>query len=103
MNELMKNTFIELFNQNPEVRAVAPGRVNIIGEHTDYNEGYVLPAALQYHADILVCKLDTDTAHVQSLQYPESKDTFSVNKEISTGPHAWSNYIRGIVIELQKR
>ena len=38
--------FIALFDRPPEVRADAPGRVNLIGEHTDYNGGYVLPVAI---------------------------------------------------------
>lgn len=41
--EAADNKFIELFQVIPSVRVVSPGRVNLIGEHTDYNEGFVLP------------------------------------------------------------
>ena len=37
--------FQEIFNQSPETEASAPGRVNLLGEHTDYNDGFVLPTA----------------------------------------------------------
>jgi galactokinase len=40
------STYNSLFNESPQVSASSPGRINLIGEHTDYNNGYVLPAAI---------------------------------------------------------
>ena len=48
----LENNFEALFRHPPEVVGYAPGRVNIIGDHTDYNEGFVLPAAIQMGTSI---------------------------------------------------
>ena len=45
----MNDHFERAFGRAPDVTATAPGRVNLIGEHTDYNGGYVLPSALPHH------------------------------------------------------
>lgn len=103
MSNMLINTFFELFSQFPKVRSIAPGRVNIIGEHTDYNEGFVLPAALQFHAEVLVSPTQDQQILVHSMQYPKEADTFKLGHTIDVGPYAWSNYIRGIVLELQNR
>ena len=47
MLEAMREKFESLFDVKPEVSAFAPGRINLIGEHTDYNGGYVFPAAIE--------------------------------------------------------
>lgn len=47
--ETAKNEFRKRFDQEPEVCALAPGRINLIGDHTDYNDGYVLPMVSNMH------------------------------------------------------
>lgn len=91
----IKKAFQEHFSQDDPLIVLAPGRVNLIGEHTDYNDGFVLPMAID--AKILLAgSLRTDKqVHLYSLDYQEENifnlDDFTVTKE-----QAWSNYIRGV-------
>jgi galactokinase len=59
-------SFAELFGRAPDVIASAPGRVNLIGEHTDYNDGYVLPAAIPQRTRVELARRDDGTARVWS-------------------------------------
>ena len=59
-------SFADLFGRAPDVVASAPGRVNLIGEHTDYNEGYVLPTAIPQRTQVELAPRDDDTARVWS-------------------------------------
>ena len=66
MQEISKR-FAEIFGHEPEVVAAAPGRVNLIGEHTDYNAGFVLPMALSLGTVVVgkktelgICRIITD-------------------------------------------
>jgi galactokinase len=75
----------------------APGRVNLIGEHTDYNEGYVLPAALD--RDILFLARRRDDARVRLVNVEPSafgRRSFEIGTEIPVGPDGdWTNYAQG--------
>ena len=95
----LKNKFKELFNTEPLIIR-SPGRVNIIGEHTDYNQGYVLPAAIDRAAYVAVSKRSDDQIHLYAVDFSEEfiTDTASV-KPTDKG---WPNYILGVVDQLQK-
>lgn len=98
-NSLMK-AFSNHFNKSPEFSISAPGRVNLIGEHTDYNEGFVLPCALQYKTHVLAAKRSDGLINAVSLQYPDVIEVFDISKPITNGPLAWGDYLRGLVKEL---
>lgn len=72
----------------------APGRVNLIGEHTDYNQGFVLPAAIDRDVLMAVRGRGDRLARVYSLDYRESVE-FSLDAIQHDPGHSWSNYIRG--------
>ncbi|MGE5592161.1 MAG: galactokinase [Betaproteobacteria bacterium] len=72
----------------------APGRVNLIGEHTDYNEGFVLPAAIDRDVICGVRGRRDDTVRVYSLNYADSVE-FALGCITFDRDHLWSNYIRG--------
>ena len=59
MKEKLRAEFVERYESEPAVIVRSPGRVNIIGEHTDYNEGFVLPAAIDKAAYIALSLRDT--------------------------------------------
>lgn len=92
--------FEQRFNRAPTIQVSAPGRVNLIGEHTDYNEGFVLPCALQYKTDVLAVPRDDNKVHAFSLQYPDATETFDLSVDVKHGQWPWGDYLRGVTKEL---
>ena len=104
MNEiLIQNTtafFKEKFRNVPDKIVLSPGRINIIGEHIDYNDGYVLPAAI----DKIICftfeKNNSNTANIQAIDLNESV-VIDVTKEEVVSDVVWTNYLRGVLFQLK--
>lgn len=86
-----------------DVQAVkAPGRVNLIGEHTDYNDGFVLPMAIDREIIMVAGPRDDRQVHIYAVDL-DARSSFSLDK-IERDPKApWSNYIRGVLLLLQER
>ena len=79
----------------------SPGRVNIIGEHTDYNEGFVLPAAIDKAVYVAVDKRPDDQIILHSIDF---KDKFEGRiSEVRRSDKHWANYILGVAAQMQKR
>ena len=90
------------FGPAPTTLARAPGRVNLIGEHTDYNGGFVLPCAIDFHTLVAARPRSDGQVRVVALDLGGATDSFRANATIvhsRTAP--WSNYVRGVVRELQ--
>ncbi len=102
MNQVNK-VFERLLGQQPEVTCQAPGRVNLIGEHTDYNDGFVLPCGINYQVVACANRRVDDMVKVISLDYDNQVDEFSLNDDIIKTTHDWANYIRGVVKQLKQR
>jgi len=103
MQTILIQAFQETFALAPEVIMKAPGRVNLIGEHTDYNEGFVLPCAIDFHTLVAVSPRDDMRVSVIALDWDNERDEFAINAEISFHrEQMWSNYIRGVVHELKR-
>ena len=84
------------------VEVVAPGRVNLIGEHTDYNDGYVLPMAIDAAIDMAARPRADQEIRVHALDYAQTV-TFRLDEPIRKDPvHAWSDYVRGVLWALQE-
>ena len=104
MNEiLIQETtafFKEKFGNVPDKIVLPPGRINIIGEHIDYNDGYVLPAAI----DKIICftfeKNNSNTANIQAIDLNESV-VIDVTKEEVVSDVVWTNYLRGVLFQLK--
>ena len=98
-NELI-NDYQSAFGAQPQLLVRSPGRVNIIGEHTDYNEGFVLPAAIDKAAYVAVGKRQDKEIKLFSSAFGRyfhcSLDT------IHPGEEHWANYVLGVVDQLQK-
>jgi galactokinase len=88
--------FIAAFNTQPEGMVKAPGRVNLIGEHTDYNNGFVLPFALDLSTITAFRVRDDSKVRVRSLKYPDYMDTFSTTEKFKPCEQQWANYVRGV-------
>ena len=96
----------QIFNKQhknlPEITVYAPGRVNIIGEHTDYNDGFVMPCAINFGTAVSGTKRDDQIWNVYAVDLDET-DEFSLNVEIPKSEHKWANYVRGVVKFIQER
>jgi galactokinase len=90
----IRKKFEEVFKSQPFL-VQSPGRINLIGEHTDYNEGFVLPAAIDKTMVIAVAKNGTDTCRLFSYDYDEPFN-FSIH-DFQPVKGSWANYIMGVV------
>jgi len=92
--------FCTIFFHNPGLVVKSPGRINIIGEHTDYNDGFVLPAAIDKYVYVAVSKRNDEKIHLYAEAF-QSHFVVNVNA-IGESRHTWTDYILGIVDQLQK-
>ncbi len=93
-HEIVKNTFIERYGTTPTVIVRAPGRVNLIGEHTDYNEGFVMPMAIEYAIWIALRPRQDREVHVQALDFDTDIQLDLDN--LSKAPTSPAEYIKGM-------
>ncbi|PLT26786.1 galactokinase [Pseudoalteromonas sp. MelDa3] len=101
LNEFQQQ-FLSLYGAPAQGIAAAPGRVNLIGEFTDYNDGFVLPCSLEFRTQVMFKERDDNIITVHSLNYPGEKDSFSVDEEITEGQSQWGNYIRAVAYVLKR-
>ena len=93
----IRNIFKQKFN-TPGAAYTAPGRVNLIGEHTDYNLGFVLPAAIDKAIYVEIKPNKTNTYNIVSVDFNQET---SFEATIEKSEHAWSNYILGVIMEFK--
>ncbi|MEL6560440.1 MAG: galactokinase [Bacteroidota bacterium] len=94
----VKDVFQTVYHSQPEVLVKAPGRINIMGEHTDYNLGFVLPAAIDYHIFLGLKKNDHNTFRIYSIDYDEQVEIKP--DELVRDDSTWLNLIKGIIFQL---
>lgn len=92
--------FTAHFGAQPQLVARAPGRVNLIGEHTDYNDGFVLPCAIGPATLVAASKRDDGEVHVVAADFDTEVDRFNL-AEIAMAK-GWPVYVRGMIGSLQK-
>ncbi len=97
----LRKQFVQLFGQEPLV-VKSPGRVNIIGEHTDYNNGFVLPAAIDKSAYLAISLRDDDEIHLVALDLNE-KFQIQIKDLRPIGDISWPNFILGVVAQFIKK
>ncbi|MFB0771704.1 galactokinase [Proteus cibi] len=106
MQALINNvtrSFSSIFGYVPTHFIQAPGRVNLIGEHTDYNDGFVLPCAINYQMVVAAAKREDNTIRVIAVDYQNEVDEFSLDNTIEFLTNKmWANYVRGVIHFLQK-
>lgn len=96
----MLGAFVDAYNDAASFIVRAPGRVNIIGEHTDYNDGFVLPMAIDRALWIALRPRDDDRVFIRSLQQPQPAD-FALGRIRQTGA-GWSEYVKGMAVMLRQ-
>ncbi|ELO1772909.1 galactokinase [Vibrio fluvialis] len=107
MSELIQNvirSFEHVLGFAPSHVIQAPGRVNLIGEHTDYNDGFVLPCAINYQTVVAASKRDDNRVRIIAVDYANAQDEFALDVPIEfQADKMWANYIRGVVKFLLER
>ena len=102
--QTLTELFINTFGTEPEFFFQAPGRVNLIGEHTDYNDGFVLPCAIDYQAMIAATPRDDNKIVATAHAYDGQVSEFELTLPISSSKDAfWSNYVRGVATVLLQK
>jgi galactokinase len=94
--------FEQAYGRPPELVVRAPGRVNLIGEHTDYNEGYVLPVAIDRSVLVAASARTDRTVRLLAVDFCE-RVAFSLDRIRRSDRNKWSNYQRGVAVALRER
>jgi len=97
----IKSAFGASFGRGPSGVVRAPGRVNLIGEHTDYNDGFVLPIAIERQTVAAWAARDGETARFRSAQAPGEEVSLDLSGEITPGEPKWANYCLGVAAGLR--
>ena len=93
--EIIGHIFKQLFEMEPEVICYAPGRVNLLGDHTDYNDGFVLPAAIDVGTTIAASRRNDNQVVAFAEGYSTNVDCFSLENIAFSHKEMWRNYVRG--------
>ena len=102
-NEALAQHFAQAFNAQPDLIARAPGRVNLIGEHTDYNDGFVMPMAIDFDMRIAARARADRSVNLYSVDL-DKRDTFSLDdvRRVFQDRATWADYVRGVADVLQR-
>ncbi len=102
LSAALQSAFHATHQHHAQHIAIAPGRVNLIGEHTDYNDGFVLPCAIDFSTQVAVSARNDATVRVMAVDLTGAVDEFSLAVPIEPHPTlAWANHVRGMVAQLQ--
>lgn len=103
-NDTVAALFKTAFGHAPDAVTHAPGRVNVIGEHTDYNHGFVLPAAINFGTWVALSPRNDQVLQAVAHDFDDAQVTVDLQQPQRRDPEApWSDYLRGVVAELQAR
>src|SRR6476619_5332726 len=95
----IKEEFQQRFQKKPDHIFFSPGRVNLIGEHIDYNGGKVMPCAISIGTWVAIAENDENILRFNCLNFPEKADIRISDSFTSTGS-AWYNYPLGVINEV---
>jgi len=101
VNTEVRNKFIELFSESPMI-IHSPGRINLIGEHTDYNNGFVMPAAIDKGIQFAVAPSKAKQSMIYSLKFNEFYSIDHTNLSKVKSPE-WANYLLGVLYQMESR
>jgi galactokinase len=89
--------FAATFDRRPEIVSIAPGRVNLIGEHTDYNEGLVLPLAIDRYVLVAAAVRQDGVIRARSVDFDQRDEFPAAAVRRFRGSRGWRDYVRGVV------
>lgn len=102
MVKKIHSSYAEVYGSEPQLVSSSPGRINLIGEHTDYNEGFVLPASIDKSVFAALGKRPDDKVCMYSVDFNEIYET-EISKLFPSETVGWSNYVTGIVAVLIRK
>jgi galactokinase len=103
MINAIRAAFVAAFGTQPDVITRAPGRVNLIGEHTDYNDGFVLPCAISYQTMVAIRKREDGVVNIIAEDLEGARNSLRLDQPILPDAEApWSNYVRGMIALMQQ-
>lgn len=101
--ERARRAFLKQFGAEPDLLVRAPGRVNLIGEFTDFNDGYCLPCAIDRETVVAIKSRPDDNVHVVAADAGDTQDRFELSPAIRPVVDLkWANYVRGVFAALHK-
>ena len=92
--------FLAVYGTSPSGLFRAPGRVNLIGEHTDYNDGFAMPVAIDFSCYSAIRSRSDRTLSVYSQQFQENIE-FNLDRLVGPSKKHWSDYVRGVAAVLR--
>ena len=93
--------FSHAYGRRPDLVSFAPGRVNLIGEHTDYNNGFVLPCAIPFGTALALGHRDDGAVRATALDFQDAVAQFDLTPDVSPAPVGdWANHVRGVAAGL---
>ncbi len=101
LRQRVTSAFAMHFGEQPSCVVRAPGRVNLIGEHTDYNDGFVLPCAIGPATMVAASPSCDGNTNVIAADFDGATDSFALD-DITPATKGWANYVRGMVDALKK-
>lgn len=96
----IEERFHSIFGRSPEVISQAPGRINLIGEHVDYNDGFVLPFAIDAVTYCALARREDSTITIYSAQQPGENFTIALSEIASPPEEIWPRYVLGVIWSL---
>jgi galactokinase len=103
MINAIRAAFVAAFGTQPDVITRAPGRVNLIGEHTDYNDGFVLPCAISYQTMVAIRKREDRVVNIIAEDMEGARNSLRLDQPILPDAESpWSNYVRGMIALMQQ-
>ena len=102
ITSIVQKQFAGIFGSTPDILVSAPGRVNLIGEHTDYNDGFVLPVAIDRVVTVAVGRRRDERVCLYSVNFDE-RSCFDLRGFKKEQTSFWANYPKGVIAELQGR
>lgn len=97
------DSFRATYGNEPELLVAAPGRVNLIGEHTDYNDGFVLPCAIDYETIVAAQHNDSGRIKIIACDQNDETDDFDPAQPYASQKKEWKNHIRGVAASFRER
>ena len=102
LHDRVTASFAARFGHAPHLVVRAPGRVNLIGEHTDYNDGFVLPCAIGPATMVAVSKRHDNNVEVVAADFGDARDQFNLELPLERNiEQPWADYVRGMMSGLQ--